>query len=173
MSTRWRRPLRTAVAASSKTRTTTLTNAAPWSMTTKATAWSSTVRWPDESAGRSGRSTAPSPPHKHKGHGPRTVRGLGAPVGVPHLVGEGGLEPPRPEGHWHLKPARLPFRHSPEITERGYHDGASAPQLHNAAEVVPPVIPKGRLTCTDWILRVLTVPLRLPGPIPCKLTKWW
>ena len=30
------------------------------------------------------------------------------------LVGEGGLEPPRPEGHWHLKPARLPFRHSPE-----------------------------------------------------------
>jgi hypothetical protein len=30
------------------------------------------------------------------------------------VVGEGGLEPPRPEGHWHLKPARLPFRHSPE-----------------------------------------------------------
>jgi hypothetical protein len=29
------------------------------------------------------------------------------------FVGEGGLEPPRPEGHWHLKPARLPFRHSP------------------------------------------------------------
>ncbi len=27
-------------------------------------------------------------------------------------VSEGGLEPPRPEGHWHLKPARLPFRHS-------------------------------------------------------------
>lgn len=32
------------------------------------------------------------------------------------LVGEGGLEPPRPEGHWHLKPARLPFRHSPVAT---------------------------------------------------------
>src|SRR6201991_5242077 len=30
------------------------------------------------------------------------------------IVGEGGLEPPRPEGHWHLKPARLPFRHSPQ-----------------------------------------------------------
>ena len=30
------------------------------------------------------------------------------------FVGEGGLEPPRPEGHWHLKPARLPFRHSPQ-----------------------------------------------------------
>ncbi len=30
------------------------------------------------------------------------------------MVGEGGFEPPRPEGHWHLKPARLPFRHSPE-----------------------------------------------------------
>jgi hypothetical protein len=33
---------------------------------------------------------------------------------VIHIVGEGGLEPPRPEGHWHLKPARLPFRHSPQ-----------------------------------------------------------
>src|SRR4051794_39432922 len=27
-------------------------------------------------------------------------------------VREGGFEPPRPFGHWHLKPARLPFRHS-------------------------------------------------------------
>ena len=39
-------------------------------------------------------------------------------VGVPQpfgqRVGEGGLEPPRPFEHWHLKPARLPFRHSPE-----------------------------------------------------------
>ena len=34
-------------------------------------------------------------------------------VREPLTVGEGGLEPPRPEGHWHLKPARLPFRHSP------------------------------------------------------------
>ena len=30
------------------------------------------------------------------------------------FVREGGLEPPRPCGHWHLKPARLPFRHSRE-----------------------------------------------------------
>lgn len=28
------------------------------------------------------------------------------------IVREGGFEPPRPGGHWHLKPARLPFRHS-------------------------------------------------------------
>ncbi len=35
-------------------------------------------------------------------------------AGGPLIVGEGGLEPPRPEGHWHLKPARLPFRHSPQ-----------------------------------------------------------
>ena len=27
------------------------------------------------------------------------------------VVPGGGLEPPRPCGHWHLKPARLPFRH--------------------------------------------------------------
>ena len=34
------------------------------------------------------------------------------------VVREGGFEPPRPFGHWHLKPARLPFRHSraPEKT---------------------------------------------------------
>src|SRR5450830_1955307 len=39
------------------------------------------------------------------------------------FVREGGFEPPRPFGHWHLKPARLPFRHSraPEkiSTQRG------------------------------------------------------
>ena len=29
-----------------------------------------------------------------------------------YVVREGGLEPPRPCEHWHLKPARLPFRHS-------------------------------------------------------------
>ena len=29
-----------------------------------------------------------------------------------NMVREGGFEPPRPCGHWHLKPARLPFRHS-------------------------------------------------------------
>src|SRR3954463_3650893 len=33
----------------------------------------------------------------------------------PVRVREGGLEPPRPCGHWHLKPARLPFRHSRSI----------------------------------------------------------
>jgi hypothetical protein len=30
------------------------------------------------------------------------------------LVGEAGLEPAHPFEYWHLKPARLPFRHSPE-----------------------------------------------------------
>src|SRR6187549_694138 len=32
-------------------------------------------------------------------------------------VREGGFEPPRPFGHWHLKPARLPFRHSRALTQ--------------------------------------------------------
>ena len=32
--------------------------------------------------------------------------------GILQNVREGGFEPPRPFGHWHLKPARLPFRHS-------------------------------------------------------------
>ena len=39
---------------------------------------------------------------------------LGAPS-----VREGGFEPPRPFGHWHLKPARLPFRHSRALTQCG------------------------------------------------------
>ena len=43
--------------------------------------------------------------------GSTTATIIGDPVPV---VGEGGLEPPRPCEHWHLKPARLPFRHSPE-----------------------------------------------------------
>ena len=46
-------------------------------------------------------------------HGPEQRRR--APVedrGPSHHVREGGFEPPRPFGHWHLKPARLPFRHS-------------------------------------------------------------
>ena len=30
------------------------------------------------------------------------------------MVGEGGVEPPRPSGHTDLNRARLPFRHSPE-----------------------------------------------------------
>jgi len=29
------------------------------------------------------------------------------------VVGEGGFEPPHPFGHWLLKPACLPFHHSP------------------------------------------------------------
>ena len=40
---------------------------------------------------------------------PLGIRGTGRLVAA---VREGGLEPPRPFGHWHLKPARLPFRHS-------------------------------------------------------------
>src|SRR6478609_3272195 len=48
------------------------------------------------------------------------------------FVREGGVEPPRPFGHWHLKPARLPipplarFAASGDAaisTCRGYHGG--------------------------------------------------
>src|SRR4051794_41974251 len=34
------------------------------------------------------------------------------------MVGEGGVEPPRPYGHTDLNRARLPFRHSPEGTPK-------------------------------------------------------
>ncbi len=54
-----------------------------------------------------------------------------APIRIPDRgfpdVGEGGFEPPRPEGHWHLKPARLPFRHSPEQLSSGSCLSARSP----------------------------------------------
>src|SRR6187200_612550 len=45
------------------------------------------------------------------------------------FVREGGVEPPRPFGHWHLKPARLPIpplardaaSEDADSTSRGYH----------------------------------------------------
>src|SRR3954453_23790057 len=40
------------------------------------------------------------------------------------VVGEGGVEPPRPYGHTDLNRARLPFRHSPVDSDRGYHSVA-------------------------------------------------
>ena len=42
-------------------------------------------------------------------------------------MSEGGLEPPRPFEHWHLKPARLPFRHSPE----GRYDDSDSDQFNH------------------------------------------
>ena len=37
------------------------------------------------------------------------------------LVQEMGLEPTQPCDHWHLKPARLPFRHSCKYNTRYFH----------------------------------------------------
>lgn len=44
------------------------------------------------------------------------------------LVREGGFEPPRPFGHWHLKPARLPFRHSRKVSRAKVSRHASIPK---------------------------------------------
>ena len=52
-------------------------------------------RWPEAAAG-----------------GPGTANGTTPEPDPVRCVREGGFEPPRPFGHWHLKPARLPFRHS-------------------------------------------------------------
>ena len=52
--------------------------------------------------------------------GPNAVMLAGETLLFKQAVGERGLEPLRPFGHWHLKPARLPFRHSPEWTPRDY-----------------------------------------------------
>ncbi len=46
------------------------------------------------------------------------------------LVGEGGLEPPRPCGHRHLKPARLPI---PPLARSGLRSVPMAPRLFREA----------------------------------------
>lgn len=90
----------------------------------------------------------------------------------PLIVGEGGLEPPRPEGHWHLKPARLPFRHSPQQPGKTItHDTV----LPNRADAVPRAGTTSRqtpLTCWVSILRIPLVTRRRAGPIPCR-QGWW
>ncbi len=52
------------------------------------------------------------------------------------MVGEGGLEPPRPEGHWHLKPARLPFRHSPKDSGQRITVAAYVPRAQIPADTM-------------------------------------
>ena len=56
-----------------------------------------------------------------------------------HIAGEGGLEPPRPEGHWHLKPARLPFRHSPQQPGSLSLDAPRSPTVPIRPRRPPPV----------------------------------
>ena len=52
-------------------------------------------------------------PARVNAKGPRFLGGLSCESGWLQLifirVREGGLEPPRPFEHWHLKPARLPI----------------------------------------------------------------
>lgn len=83
------------------------------------------------------------------------------------MVGEGGLEPPRPEGHWHLKPARLPFRHSPETTGGAYHAGNPTSQPYWRTPGISKTSADASVTCTDAILRDLFVPGGYRGPIAC------
>src|SRR5690242_6773553 len=57
--------------------------------------------------------------------------------GLSH-VREGGFEPPRPFGHWHLKPARLPFRHSRKEAGTGYPRPTRAPKPGAGLRKHPP-----------------------------------
>lgn len=55
------------------------------------------------------------------------------------MVREGGFEPPRPFGHWHLKPARLPFRHSRAPGKRNtQHDRPT--NAHDQAKRAAPTL---------------------------------
>src|ERR1700751_691619 len=98
---------------------------------------------------------------KSKGLWFRRNRGESPEIGdSPRLdfVGEGGLGPPRPEGHWHLKPARLPFRHSPQQPGEPIMRGTSLPN-RAVSPPRPPTAAGGttirQLTCSHLILRIL------------------
>src|SRR4051812_43712670 len=64
------------------------------------------------------------------------------------MVGEGGVEPPRPYGHTDLNRARLPFRHSPE---KPVH--ASTRIVTKPAGYDHPGLGKGRLRGSPAALR--------------------
>jgi len=65
-------------------------------------------------------------------------------------VGEGGLEPPRPFEHWHLKPARLPFRHSPEwMLHASNHGFTTQPNQYTCSGIV--IV----MSAPDWESREL------------------
>ncbi len=66
------------------------------------------------------------------------------------VVGEGGLEPPRPFEHWHLKPARLPFRHSPEWMLHASDWGSTPQPIRDICSGIIIV-----MSTTDWESREL------------------
>ncbi len=77
------------------------------------------------------------------------------------FVREGGVEPPRPFGHWHLKPARLPIpplarvtaaRGTANSTSRGYHAPPALPNPARRRErraVGSSPIQRVQLACTN------------------------
>ncbi len=70
-------------------------------------------------------------------------------------MGEGGLEPPRPYEHWHLKPARLPFRHSPEWM---LHASNTSATTHPRQGICSGISGSGIvlvMSATDWESREL------------------
>ena len=76
------------------------------------------------------------------------------PGALRRFVREGGVEPPRPFGHWHLKPARLPIpplardaasEDARNSTSRGYHAASRAPESRHVAHAVHPTVHQHRL----------------------------
>ncbi len=75
---------------------------------------------------------------------------------------EGGLEPPRPLGHWHLKPARLPI---PPLAQSGHRDASGSasgcppgsparPRLSSAHLRFVSRIPTATVGCVTQIPRI-------------------
>ena len=62
---------------------------------------------------------------------------------TPNLVGEGGLEPPRPFEHWNLNPARLPIPPLARVEPPSYN---LTPFARNGAQVLAIDSPQAPLT---------------------------
>src|SRR4029079_18597329 len=82
------------------------------------------------------------------------------------IVGEGGLEPPRPEGHWHLKPARLPFRHSPGKQPMDHITVMARSPNRRSGPGCQRLTVGAALSCRDAVLTDSKVPRRRDVPIP-------
>jgi DNA-binding transcriptional regulator of glucitol operon len=69
------------------------------------------------------------------------------------IVRKGGLEPPRPEGHWNLNPGRLPIpplAHGRPIDYRGYLQGVSTTRRRRPALIALVIVAACGCLALGW-----------------------
>ena len=80
------------------------------------------------------------------------------------MVPRRGLEPPRPYGHWHLKPARLPIPPPGQVNERSDTAVARGCQrpIDKRVKIVARPLPRGQSEASPG-----------PGPGAALLPRRW